>query len=274
MANFGKRMVAEDLIKQIGQTGPEYDNGYGIIFTEESDGTISIGVDTVDIAQVTDLAYLEPKMKEFSYIEDGYQQGVDAWYAKIPFLKTNDFTDTDQDDPYHYTDAAGNKHDVITLDPDDLSHFVAMQGTFALRKTSSNTNYLVTTSKSNITTLIGTTGSGVTGFNKMLVQRTGNNDISFWYARTNELGTATIYAGTANEMTVNVFRVTRHTYNQINTFRSSINSGGMLGTNIRIDNLKPNVSVTSTPTTAGTYTLQCTVDADGGVSEVKWVAVE
>lgn len=310
MANQGKRMVKENLIAQIGQ-GTTYTAGTGIDITEDvisvdttsiqekltagdnitiSEGVISaadttytagegiditsneISVDNNTVALKQDLEDLAPALEEFIYNANGQTLGIDGFFATIPFIKTNDFTDTLNADG-QYVDPAGNAHDVITLDQNDLTTSVKLSGTFALRKTSSNTTYLVTTVKESIAKLLGTQ-SGTVSFNKLLAQRTGNNDLSFWYCRTAEEGDATIYDGEDYAFNVKIYRVTRHTYNQINTFRSSVNTGGMLGANIRIDNMKANVNVASTPTTSGTYTLQCIVDATGQVVAVEWSLVQ
>ena len=61
MANFGKRMVAEDLIKQIGQGGGStYTAGDGIAISEEDvisvDNTVALKSDLSDYAKTADLA--------------------------------------------------------------------------------------------------------------------------------------------------------------------------------------------------------------------------
>lgn len=249
MSNQGKRMVKENLIAQIGQGGggTEYTAGSGIDITEDVisvDNTVALKSDLADYALKEQVVV--HKYVEFTGLPSEYDS-VAEWALHVPVLKTNAFTDADT-----------FGHPVIELDAGAVqankSFFV--KGFFCLRNTSLNTTIYYHTAGSAIT---DSTSSAT--FNEFEAFRSGNDDYTFLGARCK--GT-----GVIGDLTV--YYVTRAFYQNQTVTAAGL---GMNTLMIRINNPKVNVTLpTTTPNTEGTYRLTCTVDSNGQVSAMAWVA--
>ena len=183
---------------------------------------------------------------EFTKLPSEYDS-VAEWALNVPVVKTNAFTDEDT-----------FGHPVIQLDPGAVatnkSFFI--KGFFCIRNTANN-----------VTTYYHTSGGAITesttsaNFNEFEAFRSGDNDYTFLGARCK--GT-----GTIGDLTV--YYVTRAFYQNQTVTATGL---GMNTLMIRINNPKINVTLpTTTPSNAGTYRLTCTVDANGQVSAMAWVA--
>ena len=275
MANFGKRMVAEDLIKQIGQGGggTEYTAGDnitikdGVISATDTTYTAGTGIDitedviSVDGTVVPSKSDLNKYFQMKSYVYDqkpadfisevtAEKNEYDLWFESLPVLRTVQLSDSD---PFL------TGRDVIETDPDNLGNaFIRFKGSFIIRNSSTDTYAIFCTSSTKI--------DGSTAVIKdFILRRSGNNDYQFQFTRWS--GQDSLYG---QSTTYTVYRVTR-AFQDLSIGVAGI---GFFSTPLRINNPKVNVNMpTTTPTTAGTYTLQCTVDDNGQVSAIEWVTV-
>lgn len=268
----GRRLVKENKIAQIGQGGGstytagiginiDADNeitadikaGYGIVVDEDlSDDSLVVEIDESTIAQRDQVVI--HKQVEYDVVPKTVIDGggtLADWLADVPILKTNEFTDE-----------STFGHPVITLDADDYSNKYGMiKGFFGIRDTANDVTKYFYSGSSNVT--LSTTNSA----KRFEFFRSGNNDYTIEGARWN--GHFTLTDGTT---TVDFIRFTRAFFQKLTINKNPISMNTVM---IRINNPKENVNYpTTTPSTAGTYVLQCTVDSNGQVSALEWVAKE
>lgn len=260
MSNHGKRMVKENLIAQIGQGGGStYTAGDGIDITEDVISVDNTIVTDDELSAILDIYSKKDEVvihKQVEYdvnpktVIDGGGSLAD-WLADVPILKTNEFTDE-----------STFGHPVITLDADDYSNKYGMiKGFFGIRDTANDVTKYFYSGSSNVT--LSTTNSA----KRFEFFRSGNNDYTIEGARWN--GHFTLTDGTT---TVDFIRFTRAFFQKLTINKNPISMNTVM---IRINNPKENVNYpTTTPSTAGTYVLQCTVDSNGQVSALEWVAKE
>lgn len=288
MANKGKRMVSEDLIKQIGQGGTEYTAGENITI---EDGVISatdtaynpgtgisisdqdvISVDTTTIATnayaqtaaesaVRNGAITVDKNHYFIELPGDYSGDMDAWFADIPVLQTNGFTD-----------AETFGHPVITGDQNAQGfEYLDLAGTFIIRDTANNINQLITTYSNNYFTAEDTAQQKASNLRHYLCFRSGNNDWSCPWTR---------YVGAVEfrylvEDVPTVYATAIKISRSIYFGQTAFNANGVAGQSVdlRLGKLKANYNAAvATPTTEGDYMLKVGVDNNGEVDEVSWIA--
>ena len=298
MANQGKRMVKENLIAQIGQatggvtdvevngtsvvtegvaqiTVPNYDAGTGIditantisanvkagsgivVDTDLTDDSLVVMIDQEDIPYKSDLnKYFQMKsyvydQKPADFISEvtAEKNEYDLWFESLPVLRTVQLTDSD---PF----LTGRT--IIETDQDNLdAAFIRFKGSFIIRNSSADTYSIFSTTSAKI--------DGASAIIKdFILRRSGNNDYQFQFARWSGLDSLS-----GQSTTYDVYRVTR----AFQDLQVSVAGIGFFTVPLRINNPKVNVNMpTTTPTTAGTYVLKATVDANGQVSAIEWVA--
>lgn len=247
MANFGKRMVKEPAIKQIGQ-GP-YTAGDGITITDDE-----IAVDEQVIATKTDLGDYQ-HIQTFEFTDNPITTA--GWLTKVPVLATNSFTPA--------TDAKFGNNPVITLDQNNRDNNLCyLKGYFVIRDTGNDTYSVFITSGNSITS--------ETDANSFLVysgQRSGNNDWTFMETYYREVQSLT----DADSNTFSVYRLGRRTTSDTTVIATGLSQAiykfKLSGSTVAANKNYPNGF--QVPTTQGTYLLRATVDANGKLDKFDWV---
>lgn len=248
MANFGRRMVNEELIAQIGE-GTEYTAGTGIDITEDV-----ISVDNT-VAMKTDLSDC---VKQKTYVFTDNPFTTEGWLTKVPVLQTNSFTPE--------TDAIFGNNPVIALDQNNRDdNLCYLKGYFVIRDTANNTYSVFVTEYNQITA--STDDSAFYVYN---VQRSGNNDWTFLETYYRDVQSVT----DADSNTSTIYRLGRRNTSDTTVVATGLSqavykfklAGNTIGTN------KNYCNGFQVPATEGTYLLKATVDANGKLDKFEWVA--
>lgn len=262
MANFGKRMVAEDLIKQIGQGGGGSDlnlqAGTGISITtgETADDKI-IAVDETVIPNKSEVQSFAG-----NYTNTLRPEGTEikTFIDSLPVFNLQFTTDID---------TLPNEVK-INLNQDDMNgNKIFGSGTFLVKDTANNTYILISTW--NVTVSNYVNPSKTPTFKTFIIERTGNSSVGLSGARVGNYWRSTsYYTYNGSPCTVVYIAVTRAPESQINVSTATTMSNTMRETLPTIDATDPisayNVSVpnnptnTAWPTTAGRYALRTDLD--------------
>ena len=300
MANKGKRMVAEDLIKQIGQTGPTYTAGTNISISDENvisatdttytagfgieinNGVISTNVDPSNgiIAYYTDQV-LEiqtdnsvVKKPQYQYtVKPGvnpvdpadpsqgtYTVTIADFLKDLPILMTGTFKPA--------TDATYGNNPVIDLVKDNpMENTVFLKGFFGIRDTDNDVINIMCTAGTNSsyddTALIGKLQNAE-------ITRYGTNNWKFKNVRTNRTVT---FTESATSTSIQVLMVGYADGTDTGVAATMANGEA----NVPIKIVNPVIGTNYAqqvvvPSTQGTYVLKATVDANGQVTNLQWVA--
>lgn len=247
MANFGKRMVKEPLIKEIG--GTEYTAGEGIVISEDE-----ISVDEQVIATKTDLGDYQYR-ETFEFTDNPFT--TEGWLTKVPVLVINSFDPT--------TDTKFGNNPTIDLTTSDASErYAYAKGYFVIRDTANDLFTVYATTNSTITE--STTADNL---QTVKILRGGSTDWSFYDTYYRDTQTITDY----DSNSVTIIRLGTRTTSVMNGGASGITQGTyyvkLAGNTIAANKNYPNGF--QVPTTQGTYLLKATVDANGKLDSFGWV---
>ena len=244
MSNYGKRMVKENLIKQV---------------ATKAEVQASIDSNLAVFKEVEKGDFLYTPFYDFSKLPAEFDTLAD--YAKyVPYIKTNSLTAEDA----AALEAAG--YTVIDTDVNLYTKpgepkLIRFKGVFKLRNSSTQTDYYFGTMNSN--QFFTTTDNSI--FGEYLIERVGNNGVDFKGAR----NTGTV---TDNDGTITVQKISRSNFYgdiALSSTDGSIQAAIM----VRINKPKANANLAVTvPTSEGSYLLKAVVDSNGECASFAWVA--
>lgn len=291
MANFGKRMVKEPAIKEIGKGGTEYTAGEGIVISEDE-----ISVDEQVIATKTDLGDYETKadsdqkitVLEYIKSPNDYlvedpgltnQEAVTKWIQNMPVFLGQNTDDTE----IAALETAGFTNiltDTIGTDSIAKTKF-HVYGYFIVVEENDASPRDLTGIRIYASDNLGATGTifdTKKPARRVIIRKSGGTDYCVEGARFNTITTTlNTYVDPFNNAVVVQGFTNNVVNNTIITSKTSVDGGRYQETaSLLVDNPVANTNIASQlklPTTEGTYQLTCVIDANGKFTKFEWVLI-